>query len=354
MIDYLTKWPIAVALPDKKAETVARAFVEELICVHGAPESILSDQGREFLNEVLTSINSDLHVHRLKTSAYHPQTDGLTERFNSTLQNMLSMYVADHQRDWDIYIPYVLAAYRCSVNEATLETPFYLMYGRDHYMPIDVSLGLPRARADDGGEDYRSGLVERLMIAFKTARENQVLAQEKNCRSYNRTRTDRPFELGEKVWLHVPHVRPQRSKKFTRPWRGPYRIVEARGGLNYGLVGVHNPRDHQFAHVSRLKRWIGSEDTDDHGVPDTGVAGSTASPNEHVEVEEILNDRTTASGLEYLIRFKGHTDRHNQWVPVNEVRAPGAISHYERGRKLTRRPPTTSTGRSKPKGEGPV
>ncbi|ELR23829.1 integrase core domain containing protein [Acanthamoeba castellanii str. Neff] len=117
MIDYLTKWPVVVALPDKRAETVARAFVEQLVCNHGAPECLLSDQGHKFLNKVLASVNANLH------------TDGLTKQFNSTLQNMLSMYVTEHQCDWDTYIPYVLAAYWCSVNKATLKTPFYLMYG---------------------------------------------------------------------------------------------------------------------------------------------------------------------------------------------------------------------------------
>src|SRR3989344_396490 len=227
MIDYLTKWPIAVPLPNKCATTVTQAFVEQLVCVHGAPESLLSDQGPEFLNEVLTSMNSDLHIHRLKTSAYHPQMDGLTEHFNSTLQNMLSMYMSDHQRDWDTYIPCVLATYHCSVNEAMMETLFFLTFGRDHYLPIDVSLGLPWARADEDTEDYRSGLVERLMLAFHAAKEHQL--KERNCRSYNRNKRDQPFELGDKVWLYMPVVRKQRSKKFSRPWRGPYRIVELRG-----------------------------------------------------------------------------------------------------------------------------
>jgi hypothetical protein len=247
------------------------------------------------------------------------------------------MYMMEHQHNWDTYIPYVLAAYQCLVNEATLKTPFDLTYGRDHYLPIDVSLGLLRARSEEDTGDYQSGLMEQLMRAFRAAKEHQLEAQERNCRSYNRDRTDKPFGLGEKVWLHVPSVRKERSKKFTRPWRGPYRVVEIRGGLNYGLVNTHNPRDHQFAHVSRLKKWIGPV-ADDGGSSDVlGTATRSASGgggDEHVEVDEILNDRTTARGLEYLVRYKGHTERHNQWVPVNDVNAPGLISHFERGRRF--------------------
>jgi hypothetical protein len=165
----------------KKAKTVARAFVEHLVCVHGAPECLILDQGKEFLNEVLVNINNDLWVHHLKTTAYHPQTDGLMERFNLTLQNMLSMYVAEHQCDWDTYIPYVLAAYHCSVNEATRETPFYLVFSWDHYLPINVSLGLPQVQAGDDSGNYQSSLVERLMHAFHTVKSHQLEAQEWNC-----------------------------------------------------------------------------------------------------------------------------------------------------------------------------
>jgi hypothetical protein len=336
MVDYLSKWPIAVPLPDKKAETVARAFVEHLVCVHGAPESVLSDQGREFLNEVMQSVNADLRIHKLKTSAYHPQTDGLVERFNSTLQTMISMYVADHQRDWDAYMPYVLSAYRCSVHEATQETPFFLVYGRDPFLPIDIAMGLPRTANEDNADDgdYRSGLVGRLQQAFASARENQVAAQDKNRRIFNRSRTDRPYALGERVWLHVPSVRPRRSKKFTRPWRGPYRVVELRGNLNYGLQHVHNPRDHQFAHVSRLKQWVGSAE-DCEPPTESGEPAGEDDGGQH-EISEVLNDRTTDAGVEYLVRYKGFTDRHNAWVPISDIQAPTLILHYERGRRLMR------------------
>jgi len=145
--------------PDKQAATVAHAFVEHMVCVHGAPESVLSDQGWEFLNNVLKRVNDDLHVHKLTTSAYHPQTDRLAKWFNGTLQNMLSMYMADNQKDWDSYLPYVLAVYRAAVHELTKETLFFLVYGCDHYLLLDVALGLPQRDRGSSLEDYWSNLV---------------------------------------------------------------------------------------------------------------------------------------------------------------------------------------------------
>lgn len=207
-------------------EIVVWVFVEQLVCVHSAPECLLSDQGKEFLNEVLSSMNNDLWVHHIKTTMYHPQTNSLTERFNSTLQNMLSMYIAEHQHNWDTYIPYMLVAYHCSVNKATMETPFYLVFGQDHYLPIDMLLRLPQAQAEDDAGNYQSRLVEQLMHVFHADKGHQLKAQEWNCWSYNHDKADQLFSLGKKVWLHVPPVWKQWSKKFTQPWWGPYHMVK--------------------------------------------------------------------------------------------------------------------------------
>ena len=81
---------------------------------------------------------------RAFTTAYHPQTDGLTERFNKTLAEMISMYVSSDNKDWDQILPYVLFAYRTSVHQSTLEKPFYLQFGRDPKLPLDVTLDYKR------------------------------------------------------------------------------------------------------------------------------------------------------------------------------------------------------------------
>ena len=129
--DHFTKWVEAVAIKRQDAKTIAKHFVEEIICRHGAPAKILTDRGRALLSETLQYINQDLQIQHLKTSGYHPQTNGVTERFNKTIIEMASMFVASDQKDWDIYIPYLLFAYRTTVHSSTKETPFFLVYGRN-------------------------------------------------------------------------------------------------------------------------------------------------------------------------------------------------------------------------------
>ena len=110
--DYLTRWPEAFAVPDTTAPTIARLFVENIVCRHGAPRVLLSDQGTNFLSKLVSEICQIVGTKQIKTSSYHPETDGLVERFNKTLATMISMYVNEQHKDWDEFLPLVLFAYR--------------------------------------------------------------------------------------------------------------------------------------------------------------------------------------------------------------------------------------------------
>ena len=109
--DHFTKWVEAFAIKSCTAGEVAQHFVESIICRFGTPDKLLTDRGKAFIGELMTEVNKLLQVRYLRTSPYHPQTNRLTECFNKTLTTMLSMYVGAHQKDWDVYIPYVLLAY---------------------------------------------------------------------------------------------------------------------------------------------------------------------------------------------------------------------------------------------------
>ena len=92
---------------------------------HGVPSEILSDRGRSFLSGLMKELEALLGFHKVNTSAYHPQTDGLVERYNRTLIAMLSKTVEKSGRDWDERLPYVLFAYRAAVQQSTQESPFF-------------------------------------------------------------------------------------------------------------------------------------------------------------------------------------------------------------------------------------
>jgi transposase InsO family protein len=114
--------------------------VEELIARYGAPAKLISDKGTHFNNRLISETCNLLGISQSLTTAYHPQADSQTERFNQTLVDMIAKYVENNAKDWDELIPYVLFGYCTVIHEATKESPFYLMFGRDPVLPIDVAL----------------------------------------------------------------------------------------------------------------------------------------------------------------------------------------------------------------------
>lgn len=133
------------------------------------PEQLLSDQGQNFLSELVLEVCKLLGTKKINTTGYHPQTDSLVERLNHTLMSMLSKCVENHGRDWDECLPYVLFAYRVSVHEPTRESPFYLMYGRDARLPTETALSQPTTFYQVDVQDYRTELVTHLSDACTLA-----------------------------------------------------------------------------------------------------------------------------------------------------------------------------------------
>ena len=171
-MDYLTKWPEVFAAPNQTVETIAQLLIEKIVCRHGVPAKLLSDRGANFLSELLEEIYRLLGTKKVNTSAYHPQTDGLVERFNRTLTEMLSKTVDASGRDWDRRLPYVLFAYRASIQESTKESPFFLLYGRDVRLPTEAMLNTPRTCYQVDLEDYKTDLVANFSEAWQSARQN--------------------------------------------------------------------------------------------------------------------------------------------------------------------------------------
>ncbi len=163
-VDYLTKWPEVFATPDQSAMTIARLLVEEVISRHGVPRDLLSDRGTAFFSGLMREVYHLMGIHKTTTTAYHPQTDGLVERYNRTLTDMLAKTVQKNGRDWDQKLPYVLFAYRASRQESTQESPFFLMYGRDPQLPTDAALLQPRTRYQVDLDDYKTELTSDLRL----------------------------------------------------------------------------------------------------------------------------------------------------------------------------------------------
>ena len=125
----------------------------------------------------MTDVYKLTGIHKLNTTTYHPQTDGLVERFHRTLTDMLAKTVEQSGRDWDKRLPYVLFTYQASMQESTHESPFYLLYGRDPQLPTDSMLIAPECRELTDLDDFKTQITTHMSMAWELARENVKRAQ---------------------------------------------------------------------------------------------------------------------------------------------------------------------------------
>ena len=137
-VDYFTRWVEAYGIPNQEATTVGRKLVDEMFCRFSPPEQLHSDQGRQFESELVKEICKLLGVRKTHTTPYHPQGNGMVERFNRTLLDMLSTTVGDHPSNWEHNLRKVCLAYNSSVHASTGFSPFFLMFGRQVTLPVDL------------------------------------------------------------------------------------------------------------------------------------------------------------------------------------------------------------------------
>ena len=133
----LTKWIEMKPLRSKEAKEIAEALFEEVFCRHGSIETMVSDNGTEFVNHTMKQFHELLLTKRLTTTPYNPQSNGAVEIFIRTLADMLCAYVNSNQNNWPRYLPIIAHAYRTTVNSATGYSPFRAIYGREARSPSD-------------------------------------------------------------------------------------------------------------------------------------------------------------------------------------------------------------------------
>jgi len=134
--DGFTKYTELVALPDKSAESCARALFERWICRFGVPSVLVSDRGREFLNETVKQMTEYLGMTHKFTSPFHPQTNASAERYNRTMKSYLTkMLDNDCTLDWERWLPAMMLSYNTQVHRATMESPFFLTFLHDPKLP---------------------------------------------------------------------------------------------------------------------------------------------------------------------------------------------------------------------------
>ena len=134
LMDYATKWPEAFALRNVTAETIINCLIEVTARI-GVPQELLTDNGSNFMSKVMKKYCSMTGIKQIRTSPYHPQTNGMVERFNATLKRLL--LTQNSEVEWDLCLPYVLWSYRGTIHKTTGFSPYQLLFGKQVRMPLD-------------------------------------------------------------------------------------------------------------------------------------------------------------------------------------------------------------------------
>ncbi len=252
LVDYATRYPEAVPLRSISAKSVAEALFR-LISRVGIPKEILTDQGTAFMSRTLKELYELLGIKSIRTSVYHPQTDGLVERFNRTLKNMVRKFVKEDAKNWDKWLEPLLFAVREVPQASTGFSPFELLYGRQPRGVLDVI----KESWEEGPSNSRNeiqyvlDLRAKLHTLGRLSMENLLQAQDRQTRLYNRGTRLRQFTPGDKVLVLLPTS----SSKLLAKWQGPFVVTRRVGELDYEVKRTDRGDACQIYHLNLLKRW---------------------------------------------------------------------------------------------------
>ena len=199
-IDYLTKWAETGALPDGTAEEAAQFFVKNVVLRHGTPQTLITDRGKCLIAELTQKVLALLEISYYQTTSYHSQTNGLCERLNHSLAEMISMYIDSDHKNWDSVLPYVTFAYNTSRQESTAQTPFFMLYGREVTFPQDLEFNV--INQSERIPSTHEQISDKLKKArdFVVKRLHQVHLKQKE--NYDKTRRDVSYSDGDLVLVY--------------------------------------------------------------------------------------------------------------------------------------------------------
>jgi hypothetical protein len=254
VVDCLTKSAHFIPVKTNYSSAVlAKLYMSRIVCLHGVPKKIVSDRGTRFTSHFWQQLHEALDTHLNFSSAYHPQTDGQTERTNQILEDMLRACALQDQSGWDKRLPYAEFSYNNSYQASLKMSPFQALYGRSCRTPLQW---------DQPGEKQVFGpdILLEAEENIKMVQENLKIAQPRQ-RSYADTRRELSFKVGDFVYLKVSPIRGVRrfevKGKLAPCYVGPYQILVRRGEVAYqlslpeGLSAVHD-----VFHVSQLKKCL--------------------------------------------------------------------------------------------------
>ncbi|KAL8441241.1 hypothetical protein Emed_007593 [Eimeria media] len=307
VIDRLTK--MAHFIPLKTTATaadVANLFTREVVRLHGVPTSIITDRDPRFLSQFWEMFTQKFGIKRCLSTAFHPQTDGQTERMNQTLERMLRTFIQLDQAQWENLLPALGLAYNSTPCASTGLSPFQVLIGENP----------PTAKSSDAFLYYTTpNMRKQFRMWVARAVRHLALAQRQQQRQANKKRRDLQFKEGDRVWLSAAHLPVSGSPKLRERYVGPFPVERVINDVTYRLTLPPSYTVYPVFHVSLLKPY--------HQYPDTereqDWAPMARDGQLEFEVDAILDMRGPPKAREYLVQWKGQPAAAATWEPKRNL-----------------------------------
>ena len=267
LADHFTRWCDAIAIPDGKAETVARVLDERVFCYFGIPEVIHSDQGSQFESALFAECCKLWNCKKTRTSPYHPQGNSVVERLNRTLGNSLrALLCGSEHKEWDELLPQIMRAIRASPHRVTKETANYMMLGRETNLPDSLLTAQP-PQAVYSEEDYVSQLQNKMAQVGRRLREEQWALRTPD------SEEPATYQAGEKVWLKSYFSGKGKGAKLQAKYVGPYTITKV---LPYQTYEMESKGKRSIQHEGRIRLHVAEKDKEASSEEDSHPAQAEA------------------------------------------------------------------------------
>jgi len=323
IVDRFTKMMHCFAVAKTiTSQELAELFHTEIECRRGGPpDGIVSDRGSIFTSQFWSDLCYISQTKRRLSTAFHPQTDGQTERMNQTLEHYLRVFCDEEQTNWPQLLAHAEFVCNSSVNATTKITPFEALMGFTPSFHDRVEGDSLEGRVPTALER-----IEKLQKIRERLKENWSNAVESQKRYYDKKHQSREFKKGQLVALSTKNLRFKAScGKLTPKFVGPFRILDRVGSLAYRLcLPDKYGRLHNVFPVSLLEPW-------NHRPGQEPLPMPNLADDEEWEVEEIRDRRRFGGETKYLVKWLGWPSEYNQWLSVEDLEnAPDLVAKFER------------------------